>query len=154
VVFSCNGIGMVDHPGRLRILAEVQRVLRPGGAFLFSAHNRRCSDHDAGFRFPRFDWCADPLRLAVRGARFVSSTIARVRNRRRHLPEEQRLADYSIVNDVCHDYGTLLYYIDLASQRRQLVAAGFRPDAIAFDLAGREIEDDTLDSSILFLVRK
>jgi len=154
VVFSCNGIGMVDHEARVRILAEVRRVLRPGGAFVFSTHNRRCPDHDAGFRFPALELSWNPLRLLVRSARFASRTVARMRNRRRHLPEERRLADYSVINDVCHDYGTLLYYIDLAAQRRQLADAGYRPDSIAFDLAGREIADDTRDSSILYVARK
>ena len=32
VVFSCNGICMVDHAGRLRILSEVRRLLAPGAS--------------------------------------------------------------------------------------------------------------------------
>jgi ubiquinone/menaquinone biosynthesis C-methylase UbiE len=40
VFFSFNGIDYVGHAGRLAILAEVHRVLRPDGVFWFSTHNR------------------------------------------------------------------------------------------------------------------
>jgi SAM-dependent methyltransferase len=153
-IFSCNGLGMVGHADRLRVLAEVHRVLEPGGVFLFSTHNRRSPDHEAGFQFPEFEPSLHPLRLAVRTLRFARATAARLRNRRSHRPHEERHADYSILNDVCHDYGTMLYYIDLPTQRRQLVDAGFLPDAYAVDLAGREIVGDCRDSSIKLLARR
>jgi SAM-dependent methyltransferase len=154
VVFSCNGLGMVGHADRLRVLAEVRRVLAPGGAFLFSTHNRRSPDHDAGFQLPVLELSANPLRLGVRALRFARDTARRLQNRRRHRPREERHADYSIINDVCHHYGTMLYYVDLPTQRRQLVAAGFAPDAAAVDLAGREITGDCRDSSITLLARR
>src|SRR4029077_6207672 len=40
VVFSFNGIDAVNAEDRLTILREARRVLRPGGALLFSTHNR------------------------------------------------------------------------------------------------------------------
>ncbi len=153
VVFSCNGLGMLGHDDRLRVLAEVHRVLEPGGAFVFSTHNRASREHDAGFRLPTLELTARPLRLAARSLRFAVRVVARARNRRRNVPHETRAADYSIINDVCHDYGTLLYYIDLATQRRQLAAAGFRAGAEAYDLAGRRIDGDSADNSILFVAR-
>jgi SAM-dependent methyltransferase len=41
VMFSFNGIDAVDYAGRLAILREFARVLRPGGVVLFSTHNRQ-----------------------------------------------------------------------------------------------------------------
>ena len=154
VTFSGNGLCMVGHEDRLRVIAEVFRVLRPGGAFAFSTFNRRSPDHDAGFRFPDFSLSLNPARTAVRAARFVKHTLLRVRNRHRHLPLEDRCADYSIINDLCHDYGTLLYYLDLATQRKQLVAAGFEKHAPAYDHDGRLIEHDSTESSLALLARK
>ncbi len=153
-MFSCNGIGMVSHEDRLAIMKEVLRVLRPGGVFLFSTHNRDCPDHSAGFRFPPFTWTLNPVRLAVRSLRFLAHTPVRVFNRRRFLRHEQRTPTYSIINDVCHNYGTMLYYISLAEQRRQLEALGFEPDAVAYDLDGRVIGSGSDHSSMAFIARK
>lgn len=41
VVFSFNGIDCVDLEGRMKILSEVCRVLKPGGYFYLSTHNLR-----------------------------------------------------------------------------------------------------------------
>jgi ubiquinone/menaquinone biosynthesis C-methylase UbiE len=42
VVFSANGIDYIaSDEGRARCLAEVVRVLKPGGVFIFSSHNAR-----------------------------------------------------------------------------------------------------------------
>ena len=153
-VFSCNGIGMVSHADRLLILREVQRVLRPGGFFVFSTHNRNSPECRRGFLFPPFDWSFNPLRLAVRSLRFTGETVLRMRNRRRHHPHEVHADDYSVINDVCHHYSTLLYYLTLAKQRQQLVDAGFEADAEAYDLSGQRIVDDTSDDSIALIARK
>jgi SAM-dependent methyltransferase len=154
VVFSCNGLGMLGHADRLCVLSEVYRVLDRRGAFMFSTHNRRSREHDLGFQLPPFEPTMHPLRLVARTVRFGIRTVARVRNRVLHKPCEVRTDEYSIINDVCHDYGTLLYYTDLPTQRLQLEQAGFRPGAVAYDLAGKQIDGDTRDNSIGLLARK
>lgn len=153
VMFSCNGVGMVSHEDRLQIMREVLRVLQPGGVFLFSTHNLNSSAPTAGFRFPEFEWSFNPARLGVRALRFAVQTATRVRNRRRFQQYEQRQAAYSIINDECHHYGTMLYYISLAEQRRQLEALGFEPNAAAYDEEGRLLQTDTTDSSLAFVAR-
>lgn len=157
VMFSCNGIGMVNHADRLQILREVYRILAPGGVFLFSTHNQNCPDHTTGFQFPEFKFSFNPARLAVRTARLVRDTALRVRNRRRFGKLEMRGSDYSMINDVCHDYGVMLYYISLANQRRQLEAAGFQANADAYDGHGQLITADGTnhtESSIAFVAKK
>ncbi|MDH5835701.1 class I SAM-dependent methyltransferase [Luteimonas kalidii] len=153
-VFACNGIGMVSHADRLRILREVQRVLEPGGLFVFSTHNRNSPEFGRGFRWPSFEWSWHPLRAAVRSLRFCGEFVLRLRNRRHFRPFEVHAPDYAIINDQCHHYGTMLYYVTLDRQRRQLAEAGFEPDAEAYDLAGEPIHDDSAHDSITLIARK
>ena len=153
VVFSCNGIGMVSHADRLRILASVHRVLRPGGAFVFSNHNRRAAVHHELFAFPDLELAPNPLRSVVRTARFARETGWRILNRWRNLRHELATRDYAIVNGASHHYGVMLYLIDVQRQRAQLGEAKFG-EVIAFDLSGARIVDDTLDDSILYVARR
>lgn len=153
-MFSCNGIGMVSHEDRLVILREVFRVLQPGGVFLFSTHNQNSPDHRAGFQWPDFDMSRNPARLLVRMARFSRQVPLRWMRRRQLQALEVRTRDYSVINDVCHDYGVMLYYIGLRQQREQLQALGFDANAVAFDLQGLQITDDTADNSIMLVARK
>jgi ubiquinone/menaquinone biosynthesis C-methylase UbiE len=153
-MFSCNGIGMVSHEDRLLILREVFRVLNHDGVFLFSTHNQGSPDHSAGFQWPELELSANPIRLLMRMARFGKQVPLRWLRRRQLQALEIRTPEYSVINDVCHDYGVLLYYIGLHQQRRQLQALGFAEDALAFDLQGRQITDDTSDNSIMLVARK
>lgn len=153
-VFSCNGIGMVSHADRLQILREVRRVLQPGGIFVFSTHNRNSPEYRRGFQLPPFQWTLHPLRALVRLSRFATQTALRLRNRRRFRPHEVHADDYSVINDVCHHYGTMLYYVTLEKQRWQLEDAGFEPDAEAYDLDGKPVHDDTVHDSIALIARK
>ena len=140
VVFSCNGICMVAHEDRLRILREALRVMKPGGVLLFTTYNQDCDDEQGAFKFPEFEMSLNPVRFGVRAMRFTVATLVRARNWLRYRKHNVRTAEYSMINDVCHDYGTMLYYISLPNQRRQLEACGFEPGAVAFDHAGNRIE--------------
>jgi ubiquinone/menaquinone biosynthesis C-methylase UbiE len=154
VMFSCNGIGMVTHADRLLIMSEVFRVLQPGGIFLFSTHNQNCTDHLLGFQFPEMKLTVNPARLLVRATRFVIDTLVRASNRYRNSKHDLRTPEYSMINDVCHDYATMLYYISLSNQRRQLKEIGFHADATAYDSAGCLILGDSTESSLAMVARK
>ncbi|MFO0679446.1 MAG: class I SAM-dependent methyltransferase [Polyangiaceae bacterium] len=154
VVFSCNGIGMVAHQDRLAILRQVHRVLAKGGHFVFSNHNQRSERHDAGFVFPDFERTLNPAAFAVRAARFLRQTLRRARNRNRLRPSDLRGPDYSIINDACHDYGTMLYYISPAKQAEQLASVGFSGVLHRFGLDGRSVGEDARDDSVLYVARK
>ena len=154
VVFSCCGLGMVDHPGRLLVLSEVRRVLAPGGVFAFSTHNRRSPEFAEGLALPPVEPTRDPLRRAVRAVRRVVRTARSAANRLRYRRHEVRTPEYAIINDRCFDYATMLYYITLEQQRAQLVRAGFEPEAEAFDLQGRPATTDSTDNSLCLLARK
>ncbi|MBX3620414.1 MAG: class I SAM-dependent methyltransferase [Rhizobacter sp.] len=154
VMFSCSGIGMVSHADRLLILREVHRVLEPGGVFLFSTHNQNSPDHAGRFKWPELIFTPNPARLAWRLVRFAKTALLRGYRRARLRKHELRNAEYSLINDECHDYGVMLYYISLANQRRQLEAHGFDADAEAFDGHGVRIDGDTNETTFMLIARK
>ena len=137
VLASCNLLDAVSHDDRLRVLAEVRRVLRRPGVFMFSSHNRRFRTALSG---PILRWSRNPGTQAAHVLRYVRSLVnhARVRHLRRLE------TDYALLNDPGHDYAMLHYYIDRGIQRRQLQAAGFR-ELSAFDQAGRALQEDDAD---------
>jgi ubiquinone/menaquinone biosynthesis C-methylase UbiE len=92
-VFSCNGISMVGHDDRLRIMKEVHRVLKPGGVFLFTTYNRSSPEASAGFAFPDFEFSPHPGRLMVRAWRHVQSSIWSVTQRLRFIGHEVHADD-------------------------------------------------------------
>jgi SAM-dependent methyltransferase len=154
VVFSCNGIIMVDHPGRLAILSEVRRILSPDGVFIFSTCNRQSRQYKAKFRLPDFQATGNPVKLAVRSARFLAQTGFRALNRLMHLKHEIRCDEYAVINDVCHHYQTMLYFIDPERQTQQLKAAGFLGDIRMYDLAGKASDRTSTDGTIAFVAHK
>jgi SAM-dependent methyltransferase len=145
VVFSFNGIDYVSHDDRLRVLAEVRRVLGPGGAFVFSSHNRDW------VRFHLLPWQGRPrpgralLRASVAALR---ATPARRRLRRQELVTPT----YAIVNDDAHGYRLLTYYISSDDQLHQLAEAGFR-DAISHDPSGAPGAAGTRSAWVYYLAR-
>ena len=133
VVFSYNGLDSMGHGDRLRVLAEVRRVLAPDGAFAFSAHNLGAplvrAWHPANL--PR---TAHPLRLARGLARYAQGIFHQIPRLRR----EERHADHAIRSDPAQNYRLLIYHLDQDAQRRQLLAAGFA-HVRAFARDGQEL---------------
>lgn len=154
IMFSCNGICMVGHEDRLRILREAHRALKPGGILIITTYNQACRDERGHFKFPEFTFSANPLRLGVRLLRFLRATALRLYNWSRYRQHNVRTAEYSMINDVCHDYGTMLYYISLANQCRQLETCGFLPQAAAYDQAGRRLWSANTENDYAIVARK
>ena len=160
VLFSMNGLSMVGHGDRLQILREVHRVLVPGGAFIFSTYNNASADARRGFRLPPHHLAGvrspiDVIDVMRRAASFALRTVAGLRNRSRYKKHEERGAGFAIVNDMCHDYATMLYYVDMQEQGRQLADAGFAVETIRmWERSGDPAGEGTTDSSVTILVRK
>jgi SAM-dependent methyltransferase len=138
VLASCNLLDAVSHDDRLRVLAEVQRILRPTGTFVFSSHNRRLRTALSG---PRLARSPNPATQAVLVWQYARSLLnhARVGRLRRIEP------DYSLLNDSGHEYAALHYYVDRDVQRRQL------------DGAGRALgdgDDDSESPSLLYVAER
>lgn len=154
VVFSCNGICMVDHAGRIAILNEVYRLLTPHGYFVFSMTNLNDPRRHQFLTMPPFNAAGQPFKTAVRAVKFAAQTAYRLVNRLRFKRYEFFGEDYAIQNDVCHDYRTMLYSTSLQGQLRQLAAAGFQRNPLVFDVSGIAIAGETSDGTMTFVVAK
>jgi SAM-dependent methyltransferase len=146
VFASCNLIDAVAHDDRLRVLAEVRRVLSRGGVFAFSSHNRRLRSALAG---PRLHLARNPATQLMHAWRYVRSLVNHARVRKLRRIE----AEYAVLNDPGHNYAALHYYIDRETQQRQLEGCGFQLQSV-FDSGGRLLtggDADTDSPSLLYV---
>lgn len=146
VLFSYNGIDWVSPEDRWKVLREVHRVLKKGGIFMFSSHNR---DYR---HFGKPYWLAD---LQLNPA-FVKNLLSYVFFLPRHLQmkKHERFNDeYAVVNDSDHRYSLLTYYISIAKQTQQLEKIGFS-HIEAYNAHGSLVKTDTESFWIYYLARK
>jgi SAM-dependent methyltransferase len=149
VLAASNVISAVSHDDRLKVLSEVQRVLRPGGVFVFSSHNRNSR---IALNGPRLRFSRNPVRQLANVASFVRQTVNHARTSKFRKLE----SDYALLTDTGHDYSLLHYYIDRKTQRAQLTRAGFEllyeiTDAVR--MLG-ETDDDSDSNHIHYVARR
>ncbi len=145
VCFSYNGIDNVDHLGRMTVLDEVFRVLRPGGIFVYCTFNRcgpaygqppwRVTNRSGAGRFRR---------VASFGARFPGR-LGRYRRMYRNWWRNRRHAEDHGVWALCpvsgQEFGLLQHFTTPTNERLTLEAAGFAGLSF-FDRSGQVILSD------------
>jgi SAM-dependent methyltransferase len=124
VLYAFNAIDDLDHEGRLHSLAEIFRVLRPGGLFAFSAHNLDAKRRSA-FTFRGFDFSGGPLRFILNNTLRLKRYGAGIINHLRMRRQEFHGPGYSFLNDSSHSFSLMAYYIRKEQQLEQLRTAGF-----------------------------
>lgn len=145
ILFSFNGLDYVSHNGRLQALSEIYRVLRQGGTFLFSSHNRiRSSDARRPSRRPDRESIAKLFKQNLK----VVLLVPRHWRLRRY---EVETAEYAILNDSGLHYSLLTYYITARSQIAQLERLGFSVEGV-YDAQGRPAGDYDRSPWIHYLV--
>ena len=143
-----NLFDAVSHPDRLRILAEVRRVLTSGGLLVFSSHNRNSADKEI---HPRLHVSRNPVTLL----KCVLEYFQACANHRRIKTKQRFEAEYALLNDSGHNYSVLHYYIARDVQARQLATAGLRLIE-CLDVRGCALgpdDDDRASSSIHYVAR-
>lgn len=135
VVFSFNGIDTEQREGRLRVLAEMRRLVAPGGRVVFSTLNRdgpsfrdrpwrlRTSNGD-GFdavtlRRSVFEVAARPRAIPT-GLRHYAHT------RRERLPG----AGWAMAPMAAHDYAMCVHFTTLPDLRASLRQAGLSAERV------------------------
>lgn len=118
VLFSYNGIDSVSYEDRNRIIRELYRVLKPGGCFAFSSHNK-----DYKY-FDKFPWQQN-LPLTLNNLKHCLKVVL-------HLPRIAKLRrknsyydDYAHVLDEAHFYSLFNFYISPIAQKKELEQIGF-----------------------------
>ena len=113
VFFSFNGIDTVGHEDRQRIIAEVRRVVAPGGYFVFNSHNYHGPD------LPSRPWHLRPAPTASAAGlrRTVSHALRQIIGLPTNLANYRRLVRlsvndgrYAFASNPAHNYGLLMYY--------------------------------------------
>jgi SAM-dependent methyltransferase len=148
VVFSYNGIDAVGHDERQAVYDNVRRVLRPGGAFLYSTL------HKDGPAFRARPWAPAPLpwvvgslapprrgpalrsaARAARAARAAAGTSSWRRNEAKRVDGE----DWSVAPNAAHGFGLLTHFTTVAGELARLERAGFEPMATFAAEDGRPV---------------
>jgi SAM-dependent methyltransferase len=135
VLISFNSLDHIDHEDRLKALREIYRVLRPGGFFMFSTHNR-----DYRY-FDKLPWQED-IRFDLM---HLKSCLYSLLFLPRHLMMRKRSVytdEYAIINDNAHGYSLMIYYIGFAKQVKQLESIGFH-SIQSYDMDGVRVDSDT-----------
>lgn len=152
--FFFNAIDDVNAADRLQILREIYRVLEPGGTFVFSGHNLDYRWKSA-WRFAGFAKEESWRETLQENAGRVFRYFLGMRNHLRMRKHEEHTPSYSIVNDPCHTYRLLTYYMTREQQVAQLEQMGF-DNVQAFDGQGRRLDesDRCTEGSLHYVARK
>lgn len=153
-LFSFNGLDSLSHENRLLALQEIRRVIRPGGVFAFSTHNRAWIRMGKATVKPMVQFSINPVRFAQN----MWSFFRQVRNFRQTIGLLRNEKEYAIVNDGAHDFSIINYYIDVADQISQLTKFGFIVEKI-FNKYGEVVDSSNLRDtdhtySMTFVARK
>ncbi len=146
ILFSYNGIDSISNESRLKLIREANRVLRKGGIFMFSTHNR---DYQ---HFHKLPWQRE-FHFSFRYLIFFLHCLFHLPNHFKMRKHEVFTDDYAIINDGDHRYSLLLYYITIEKQIKQLADNGFT-NIEAYDTDGNPVARDTESHWLHYLAAK
>jgi ubiquinone/menaquinone biosynthesis C-methylase UbiE len=134
VLFSFNGIDGLDHEGRSQVLAEVRRLVKSDGVFVFSSHVLPA--WPPPLTLPHVRW-SDPIK-AVRFRLGAMKQWLKTRYYNRHADGDAARAQGWVVLTEAHGFTLPQYYVAPVECVRQLHDAGFAVDHV-FDFAANDL---------------
>jgi ubiquinone/menaquinone biosynthesis C-methylase UbiE len=143
--FSNNGLDAVGHEDRALALGEMARVTRPGGAVVYSTHNRYGSSFAETpwqLHRPYEPWSPSP-RSALSMLLHAPSRLAALRNRYRNYTRtrSQLVAheEWAMAPLRAHDFQLVTHFVSVAGIVGELRAAGLDLVGI-YSMEGAEID--------------
>jgi len=133
ILFSYNGIDYASHQDRLKILAEVKRVGKPGCYFFFSSHNLQALDK--GLTWKK-QLSINPFKIYTNLMALGLFWLFNLSLNRQTVAN----ADHLIVRDDSHLFRLDTYYIRAAQQLEQL-----SPDFSDFEIYPWKSQERVLD---------
>jgi SAM-dependent methyltransferase len=157
VQFSFNGINSVDRDGRKRVFGEVFRVLRPGGAFLFSTFvldNLNLTSKLLTLR--KVSLSKNKLPTIMSLARYLASAGLGLWRRATYRKFERTTADEAVLLHEAHDYGFLMHSTTFSALCADLAERGFSSAPRFIGYTGAEISkiDDSKETYFHVIARK
>jgi SAM-dependent methyltransferase len=150
VVFSFNGIDVLDHVGRLQALAEMHRVLRPGGLMLYSTLNKK------GSLYGSRPWARRQV-SATRILFHLPSSLSRYRrehrNWRRQKPFEEDHASWAICAAGAYEFRILAHFTLPSTEQQALGSIGFAVEE-TLGCDGDPIESDSTTTPYFYLLAR
>jgi len=146
VNFSFNGIDYVDLEGRKKILVEVLRVLKPGGLFFFSTHNKK---HP---KFNLYPWL-DKNNSTFVNIKTFFKLVPFFFRKLKQKKQEVHLNEFAIINDSAHNYSLMTFYTSPEFLRKQLSEENFE-EVRFYKKSGEESKDENLDDWIFVSAKK
>lgn len=146
VNFSFNGIDYVTLEDRTKVLSEIARVLKPGGLFFFSTHNK---DHSSFLVAPwlsKHNSVFTNFKTLIKLSPFL---LRKLKNKRREFLSP----DYAIINDSAHNYGLFTFYTSVLFLKKQLSEGKFDKPRL-YSESGEEVAEAELDDWIFVLTKK
>ncbi|NHN56625.1 methyltransferase domain-containing protein [Calidifontibacter sp. DB0510] len=136
IMFSYNGIDAVAHEDRAGVLAEIVRVLEPGGYAVLSSLNLH--GRSARPRFHRLLSRDEGLLTPIRRARRLGRSALNYRRAQSHVRRGDGWAHLPLD---AHECGVLAHFSTLSRLREEWATAGLTVVAIYTD-RGRDVTAD------------